>query len=307
MKKKNAITLTAFLLAANFTSLAHSSEWYTETLYDHWRQTLKMDEVLYQEQTKLQDLVIFQNKQLGRVMALDGVIQLTEADEYIYHEMLAHVPILTHGHVRNVLIIGGGDGGMLREVVRHKNIERIVLVEIDSSVVEFSKKFLPDLSQGAFDDPRVEIVIQDGAEFVKTKDRKFDVIICDSTDPIGPGQVLFTKEFYGDCKALLSEGGIFVNQNGVPFMQKDEITDTYSRRLPFFKDTGFYIASVPTYVGGFMAFGWASDSVEYRQLSVEEIARRFSEIEGEMRYYTPAIHKASFALPRFVEKLLISE
>ena len=219
--------------------------------------------------------------------------------------MLVHVPILTHGHVRNVLIIGGGDGGILREVVRHKNVERIVLVEIDGSVVEFSKKFLPNLSKGAFDDPRLKIVIQDGAEFVKTTDCKFDVIICDSTDPIGPGQVLFTKEFYGDCKALLSKEGIFVNQNGVPFMQKGEITDTYSRRLAFFKDTGFYIASVPTYVGGFMAFGWATDSVEYRQLSIEEITRRLSFVDGEMRYYTPAIHKASFALPRFVEKLLI--
>jgi spermidine synthase len=277
---------------------------YTETLHEDWRQTFLVQEKLYEEKTKEQHLVIFNNPRFGKVLALDGVIQTTEKDEFVYHEMMTHVPMLAHGNAKNVLIIGGGDGGILREVLKHKTVEKATLVEIDESVVTFSKKHLPTLSAGAFDDPRAEVVIQDGCIFVKNSTQKYDVIICDSTDPIGPGAVLFTPEFYGDCHALLTEGGIFVNQNGVPFMQADELRNTFKNRKLHFQDVGFYLGVIPTYVGGFMAFGWATDGQENRDISLQELEKRFKNIEGELKYYTPAIHKASFVLPKFIENEL---
>ncbi|MES2122887.1 MAG: polyamine aminopropyltransferase, partial [Chlamydiota bacterium] len=153
---------------------------------------MKMDPVLYREQTSEQDLVIFENPRLGRVLALDGIIQLTEADEHVYHEMIVHVPLLTHGQAEKVLIIGGGDGGALREVLRHGQVQKVVLVEIDPTVIAMCREMFPMVSRGSFDDPRAEIVIADGTEYVRTAEERFDVIICDSTDPVGPGKVLFT-------------------------------------------------------------------------------------------------------------------
>lgn len=256
-----------------------------------------MDKEVHHEKTELQDLIIFDNAYFGRVMALDGVVQLTEADEPIYHEMMTHVPLLTHGNATSVLVIGGGDGGSLREVLKHPGVKRLVLVEIDPSVIELCKKYLPGLSKGAFEDPRVEVIIQDASEYVKEKGELFDVIICDSTDPIGPGQVLFTQEFYGGCKSRLKERGIFVNQNGVPFFQKEELEMTMENRSPHFKNVSFYVAPVPTYAGGFMAFGWASDT-DYH-LSEEVLKKRFESLGISTFYYTPQIHRACFALPNF--------
>ena len=244
------------------------------------------------------DLAIFENSRFGRVMCIDGTIQLTEKDEFVYHEMMCNVPLLAHGDAKSVLIIGGGDGGLLREVLRHEYLEKIVLVEIDPAVIDISKKYMPKVSRGSFDNPRAKVVIQDATKFIKETDEKFDVIICDSTDPEGPGAVLFSKEFYGDCKKILNEGGIFANQNGVPFVQKDELKLTLDNRGPHFKHITFYVAPVPTYVGGFMAFGWASD----KNYNVSEIVlkERMKRVKGKMRYYTPAIHKASFALPQYM-------
>lgn len=286
------------------TSQLIASEWYTETLHSNWRQTFEIEEKLYEEITSEQHLLIFKNKHFGNVLALDGVIQVTEKDESAYQEMMSHVPLLAHGQAKNVLIIGGGDGGILREVLKHKTVQRAVLVEIDESVITFSKKHLPSLSEGAFEDPRAEIIIQDGCLFVKNSNEKFDVIICDSTDPTGPGAVLFTPEFYGDCHNLLNKNGIFVNQNGVPFMQPEELKDTYKSRKLHFSNVGFYLGVIPSYIGGFMAFGWASDNPNYLHLSEEELAKRFEALQGELNYYTPAIHKASFALPKWIEKEL---
>lgn len=300
MKK---LLLTVFTASLPLTGVMAES-WFTETLFDNWRQTMKVDKVIYQKKTDYQDLMIFENELLGRVLSLDGAVQLTEADEYVYHEMLTHVPVLAHGNVKDVLIIGGGDGGMLREMVRHKDIQKITLVEIDRFVIDLAKEHLPSLSKGAFNDPRVEVVIKDGAEFVKTTDRKFDIVICDSTDPIGPGEALFSAEFFTNCKKVLKEKGIFVCQNGVPFMQNDELVGSYEKRIGLFKDASFYVAPVPTYVGGFMTFGWSTDELSYRQINVEELKVRFQKLGIETRYYTPDIHKASFALPRFIEKQL---
>ncbi|MFQ6023518.1 MAG: polyamine aminopropyltransferase [Acidiferrobacterales bacterium] len=273
---------------------------FRETLYPHWGQFFSIDEVLFERKTQHQHLVIFRNAQFGRVMALDGVIQTTEHDEFIYHEMLAHVPILAHGNVRRVLIVGGGDGGMLREVLRHRSVEHVTQVEIDDEVIETCKHYLPNHSQGAFDDTRVSIVIEDGVEYVRKSSDTFDVIISDSTDPIGPGEVLYTTEFYTGCRRCLREGGVLVTQNGCAFGQLDEITTTAKRLDPLFADSTFYSAAVPTYIGGIMAFAWATDDTSLRHTSIEILRERFAKSGLETRYYTPEIHQAAFALPHYI-------
>jgi spermidine synthase len=237
---------------------------------------------------------------MGRVMALDGVIQTTEADEFIYHEMLTHVPILAHGSAKRVLIIGGGDGGMLREVAKHGGVEHITMVEIDGTVVDMCKEFLPNHSKGAFDDPRLNLVIDDGMRFVATTTEKFDVIISDSTDPIGPGEVLFSENFYQACRRCLNEGGILVTQNGTPFMQIEEVKTTAGRLRSLFPDWHFYQAAVPTYIGGSMTFAWGATDTAYRKLSRETLQQRFAGSGIITRYYNPEIHIGAFALPQYV-------
>ena len=289
------------LVILNALSSTLAAEWHAESLHSTWRQDFEIKSKIYEEITEHQHLLIFENEQFGKVLALDGVIQITEKDEFMYSEMMCHVPLLAHGQAKRVLIIGGGDGGILREVLKHKTLEKVVLVEIDEGVVVFSKQYLPFISQGAFNDPRAKILIEDGCLFVKNSPEKFDVIICDSTDPIGPGAALFTSEFYEDCHNLLNDGGIFVNQNGVPFLQAGELFDTYKSRTSHFSQVGFYLTVVPTYVGGFMTLGWATDSQDFINVSATELEKRLDNIEGELKYYTPAIHKASFALPKFIE------
>jgi len=278
------------------------SAMFHETLYPEWAQNFEMEKVIVEEKTEQQDLVIFENKRFGRVLALDGAIQLTEADEPIYHEMIAHVPLLTHPNPRSVLIVGGGDGGTLREVLRHPTIEKVVLVEIDASVIDTSKRYFPKLSNGAFDDPRVEVRIEDGAKYVAATDERFDVIISDSSDRMGPAEALFTTEYYGNCKSKLKEGGIFVNHYGVPFTQKGEVKLGLNNLSPHFQEVGFFVATIPTYVGGVMAFGFASD-VNY-QISEEILQERLSYLQSDFFYYTPKVHKAAFALPNYILKQL---
>lgn len=279
------------------------SRWIGETLYPFYQQRFSATEVLFEEKTEHQDLVIFENDFFGRVMLLDGVTQTTDRDEFVYHEMISHVPIFAHGNAQKVLIIGGGDGGVLREVLRHKDVE-CTMVEIDASVVEMSKKYFPQHSDGAFEDPRCNLVIADGLKFVKETQDRFDVIIVDSTDPIGPGEVLFTSEFYSDCHDCLTQGGILVTQNGVPFFQEDEVTTTQGRMAPHFKDMSFYVVAVPTYIGGFMTLAWATDDVNKRQQSIADIQVRFDQAGFETNYYTPGVHVGAFSLPRYIEKLL---
>lgn len=273
---------------------------YLETLYDGYGQRFRMDRLLHEVRTEHQHLVIFENARMGRVMALDGVIQTTEADEFIYHEMLTHVPILAHGLAKRVLIIGGGDGGMLREVTKHRSVEHITMVEIDATVVDMCKQFLPNHSRGAYDDPRLNLVIDDGMRFVATTEEKFDVIISDSTDPIGPGEVLFSENFYEACRRCLNDGGILVTQNGTPFMQLGEVQTTAKRMNGLFSDWHFYQAAVPTYIGGAMTFAWGSTNADYRKLPLETLRQRYAGSGIVTRYYNADIHQAAFALPQYV-------
>ena len=280
------------------------SGWFDETLHDAYRQGLREGRLLYDSETAHQRLRLFENPIFGRVLTLDGVVQVTTGDEFIYHEMMAHTPILAHGAARSVLIIGGGDGGMAREALKHPGVGRVVMVEIDAGVIEFSRKFLPGVSAGAFDDPRLEVVIADGAEYIARQGESFDVILVDSTDPIGPGEVLFTETFYGHAKRRLAPGGVLVTQNGVPFLQPDELRNTMRAFRALFADATCYLASIPTYAGGPMAFGWGTDG-QARDAAGEVLEGRLasSGIEG-LRYYTPAVHRAAFALPGYVAALL---
>ena len=281
-----------------------TGDWLRETLYPDLGQGFRMEKVLFRERTEHQDLVIFENPVMGRMLALDGVIQTTERDEFIYHEMLVHVPVLAHGAARRVLIVGGGDGGCLREALKHPGVERAVLVEIDPGVIALSREWLPTLSAGAFDDPRAQVVIADGARYVKETEERFDVVIVDSTDPHGPGAVLFTAEFYGDCKRCLAAGGVLVTQSGVPFLQPDELRQGVARLSRHFRDAGCFVAAVPTYYGGVMALGWATDHVALRAVPAETLAARARAASLDTRYYTAEVHRAAFALPAYVRALV---
>jgi spermidine synthase len=200
-----------------------------------------------------------------------------------------------------VLIIGGGDGGMLREVLRHRSVRHVTQVEIDAGVIEMCRRYLPNHSRGAFDDPRVDIVIEDGLRYVNGPgEASFDVVISDSTDPIGPGEALYTGEFYAGCRRRLREGGILVTQNGNVFTQLDEVKTTFGRLSPLFGDVAFYTAAIPTYIGGIMAFAWATDDTSLRNTDLETLQDRFRKSALDTRYYTPEIHRAAFALPRFM-------
>ncbi len=276
--------------------------WSVETLHDDYRACLREATLLYDSETEHQRLRVFRNPTFGRILTLDGVIQVTEGDEFIYHEMMAHVPILSHGAARSVLIVGGGDGGMAREVLRHKAVERVVMVEIDAGVIDFSRQYLPGVCADAFDDPRLEVVIADGADFMRWQGETFDVIIVDSTDPIGPGVTLFTDTFYGHAKRRLAEGGVMVTQNGVPFLQGAELTNTLRALSALFADATCYLTQVPTYACGPMAMGWASDGGA-RATPLATLETRFAEAGFATRFYTPEVHKAAFALPIYVKAL----
>lgn len=273
---------------------------FSETLYEGYAQQFAVGEVLFESRTEHQHLVIFENETFGRVMALDGAIQTTSRDEFIYHEILAHVPLFAHPEPRDVLIIGGGDGGLLREVLKHSAVERVVQVEIDRAVIDLCVQYFPEHSQGAFDNSRAEIVIGDGIDYVCQTQRRFDVVLSDCTDPIGPGEVLFSSTFYEGVSRCLKPGGIFAAQNGSAFLQPGEITTTHRRLTSYFADSSFFTAAVPTYIGGALMLAWASQDPSLRTTPLETLQQRFDASGIRTRYYNPAMHGASFALPQYV-------
>ena len=284
-----------------------TDSWVNETLYAEWGQRFMVKRELARVKSDFQDIMIFESHTHGRVMLLDGVVQITERDEFVYQEMLTHVPLLAHGAAKRVLIIGAGDGGVLRRVLQHRNVEKAVMVEIDGEVIRLSKEFLPNIAGDAWNDPRAEVIVGDGIDYVRQAQAdSFDVVIVDSTDPIGVGEVLFTDEFYDNAARLLSAEGLIVNQCGVPFMQADELRETSERRGKFFTDISAYVAAVPTYVGGFMTLGWAAKTKGLRDVPVAEICRRAEAagIAGLTRYWTPEIHAGAFHLPPYIAENL---
>jgi spermidine synthase len=274
-----------------------------ETLFDAhgFGMAYEVDRVLYEMQTDHQHLVLFEHKFFGKMLMLDGATQVTSRDEFIYHEMMTHVPILAHGNARQVLIVGGGDCGIAEEVLKHKSIARVTQVEIDASVVEFSKEHFPEFTGPVLGNKRFELIIDDGMKYVARTERRFDIIIVDSTDPHGPGKVLFSHKFYAACRRRMTKGGVMVTQNGVPIFQPGELTASIAKFRKLFADGSCYLAAIPTYVGGHMAMGWATDNAKLRHLPVRTIAERYKKAgRFATKYWTPEVHVAAFALPRFI-------
>jgi spermidine synthase len=281
-----------------------TGRWFEETLYEGFRFAFLAEEVLAERHDGPHRLALIRNATFGRVLMLDGVTQITEADEFVYSEMMAHVPIVAHGSARRVLVIGGGDGAIAQEVLAHPHVERCTLVDIDAAVVDFARRHLAHINQGAFDDPRFELHIGDGAAYVAGTAERFDVVIVDSTDPMGPGAALFTAGFYAGCRRVLRPGGVLVTQNGVPFLQAGELEASVRHLSGLFADVTCYLAPVPTYVGGHLAMGWASDDPGLRRLDPAELAARWDPAGITTRYYTPEVHAAAFALPRFIAEVV---
>lgn len=281
-----------------------TTTWFDEQLHPGYRARFETNNVIYETGNELQRSRVFEHTRLGRVLMIDDIVQTTEADEFVYHEAMTHIPVFAHGNVEKVLVIGGGDGGMIEEVLKHKSVKKVVMVEIDRAVVDIAEKFLPSIHKNAFNDPRMSLVIADGFEYVNETEERFDVIIVDSCDPVGPAQILFSEEFYKRCKRCLTPGGILATQSGTPFWQGEELTNCHKRLRNHFKDASCFIAAVPLYAGGFMAFGWATDNTELRNVPLETLEERFKAADIKTEYYTPSVHRGAFCLPVYVQNLL---
>lgn len=263
--------------------------------------SIKAGEVLFSANSEFQKVEIFDTESsLGRVLTLDDLMMTTEGDEYHYHEMISHIPMINHKNPKSVLVIGGGDGGTVREVLKHDTVEKVVLCEIDGMVIEACKKYLPSIACG-LDNPKVEILVKDAIEYIKDKKDMFDVILIDSTDPMGPGEGLFTEEFYTNVKNSLKAGGIVVAQSESPFVNKSEIKKMYELLKKVFPICSTYTSNIPTYPGGYWAWAFCSQNVEPLSYIDE---RRCAEITKSCKIYNKDYHMARFALPNYLKELL---
>lgn len=276
--------------------------WYTEQHTDNVRFSIKVDKQLYSGQSKFQRIDIFDSKDFGKFLTIDGLVMLTEKDEFIYHDMIVHVPMATNPDIKKVLVIGAGDGGTVRELTRYKTIESIDMVEIDKLVVDVCREYLPQTAC-KLDEPRVHLHFEDGLEFVRTKQDEYDLIIVDSTDPIGPGEGLFTKEFYGNCFKALKEDGVLVNQHESPYYSEYArlMKRAHKRIEEFFPICRVYQAHIPTYPSGHWLFGFASKKYD-PILDLNEDA--WNNLGLKTKYYNTQLHKGCFAIPNYVKELL---
>ena len=257
---------------------------------------------LLSTRSDFQKIDIYQTKDFGKVLVMDERIMLTEKDEKIYHEMIVHVPLAVHIDTEDVLIIGGGDGGALRELQRYPDIKSIDMVEIDSKVPEIAQRFLPDIA-GDFFDSRFTLTIADGLKYVRTTKKKYDLIIVDSTDPFGPGESLFTREFYGNCFDILRADGLLVNQHESPYYKSDsrEVRSIFEKTNKIFPIDKLYQAHIPTYPSGHWLFGFISKKYD----PLEDLqSERWSKLRLDTFYYNLALHRGSFALPNYVLNLI---
>ncbi|WP_425805739.1 polyamine aminopropyltransferase [Desulfitobacterium sp. Sab5] len=276
--------------------------WYTEQHTDNVRFSIRVDKPLFTGQSEFQRIDVFNSKEFGTFFTLDGLMMVTEKDEFIYHDMIVHVPMATNPKIKNVLVIGAGDGGTVRELTRYVTIESIDMVEIDKMVVDVCREYLPQTAC-KLDDPRVHLYFEDGLKFVRSKEDIYDLIIVDSTDPFGPGEGLFTKEFYGNCFKALKEDGILVNQHESPYYDSyaKSMQRAHKRIREFFPVCRVYQAHIPTYPSGHWLFGFASK--KYDPLTdIDEQA--WNRLGLKTKYYNTEIHKGSFALPNYVKELL---
>jgi spermidine synthase len=274
------------------------SIWYTEKHTPHSGITMEVRKSIYHGESDYQTLDILDTFEFGRMLLLDGVVMLTERDEFVYHEMLAHVPINTHPFPEKILVVGGGDGGTVREALKHPQVREVTLVEIDRMVVEAALEHLPFISEG-LRDPRTKIVYGDGVRFIAdTPPGSYDVILVDSTDPVGPAEALFTEDFFRNCATALGPDGVFVTQSESPFYHMPFMVDVYRKMSGIYPQVGFYFAPVPTYPSGIWSFLMGSRA---GNTSLPECR---DQVDLPTKYYDCQIHLASFAVPRFLAEAL---
>ncbi|CRZ34011.1 spermidine synthase [Herbinix hemicellulosilytica] len=275
--------------------------WFTEYYTKNARFSIKIDKPVISLNSEFQRIDIFDSYAFGRVLVLDGYLMLTEKDEFIYHEMMTHIPMAVNPEIRDVLVIGAGDGGVIRELTKYETIKRIDMAEIDKLVVDLCKKYLPQTAC-KLDDPRVHIYYEDGLKFVRSKNNEYDLIIVDSTDPFGPGEDLFTREFYGNCYKALKSDGILINQHESPYYPNDALAaqKTHNRIKSIFPLAKVYQAHLPTYPSGHWLFGFASKGLD----PIDDLSSNWSMLGINTRYYNKELHKGCFALPTYVKELL---
>lgn len=275
--------------------------WFTEYYTKNARFSIKIDRPIISLESEFQRIDVFDSYAFGRVLVLDGYLMLTEKDEFIYHEMMTHIPMAVNPKIRDVLVIGAGDGGVIRELTRYDSINRIDMVEIDKLVVDVCREYLPQTAC-KLDEPRVHIYYEDGLRFVRNKYNEYDLIIVDSTDPFGPGEDLFTKEFYGNCFKALKTSGIMINQHESPYYPNDALAmqRTHKRIKSIFPIALVYQAHLPTYPSGHWLFGFASKGLD----PIADLKLSWNCLGLKTGYYNTELHKGCFALPNYVKELL---
>ena len=276
--------------------------WYSDNHTDNVNFSLRINKQLYSVESEFQRIDILESVDLGKVLVADGDLMLAEKDEFIYHEMISHIPMAVHPNVKKILVIGGGDGGVVRELIKYDTVEKIDVVEIDQLLVEVCRKYLPQIA-GSLNDKRVSIYNEDGLRFIRSKTDEYDLIIIDSPNPFGPGEGLFTKEFYGNCYNALHFDVIMINQNESPFYEEEafQCQRMHKRILETFPISKVYQAHIPSYPSGHWLFGFASKKYHpVRDLNAE----KWLEKKINTKYYQPSLHKGVFALPVYVEELL---
>ena len=277
-------------------------KWFSEIQSEGVKFSIKIKDHIFTGKSDFQKIDIYDTEEFGRVLVIDDCIMCTEKDEFIYHEMITHVPMAVNPEIKNILIIGGGDGGAVRELARYKTIETIDVVEIDELVVKVSRQYLA-FTADSFNDKRVRLFIDDGVNFVKKSENKYDLIIIDSTDPIGPGEGLFTLAFYKDCSKALREDGILINQNESPYYINNakEMIRAHQKQKSIFSISLLYQYMIPTYGSGYWVFGFSSKKFH----PVNDIKEEgWRELGLKTRYYNLEVHKAAFILPNYVKESL---
>lgn len=271
--------------------------WLKEGQISDAAMTYKIKETLVTKKTDFQDLAIVDTYAFGRMLVLDGIVQTTIKDEFVYHEMISHIPLFSHPNPKKVLVVGGGDGGAIREILKHSSVEKAVLCEIDGAVIEECKKYLPEISS-ELDNPRCEIFVGDGIKYVHEHKNEFDIIIVDSTDPFGAAEGLFGGSFYKEIFECLTEDGIFIAQTETPFYLPEVVKNVFNSAKSIFPITKLFMAAIPTYPGGYWSFTVGSKKFDPENIEIN------NKLNFSTKYYTEKLHKACFTLPKYIEDIL---
>ncbi len=279
-----------------------SKDLYHEITPEGFGIAIEKDKDLFSDKSDFQQVDVFHSRAFGNVLTLDGLMMVTERDEFFYHEMIAHIPMLTHSNPENILVIGGGDGGTVRELLKHPSVKHIDMVEIDKMVIDASKEFFPTVAC-ELNNPKVDVRVEDAIDFIKGKENVYDVVLIDSTDPIGPGEGLFNEGFYNNVKKALKKGGIVVPQTEGPFAQSENMRKTYALLRKVFKNVAPYAGPMPTYPGGYWSWGFCSNDVEIPLDYTKIDEKRAQEISKTCKIYNRKLHSAVFCVPNFVSEL----